>query len=560
MGLSNEIPEISAGAAALEARVSIESQTNGFLSSETVEPNAPPVTNSIEGINFDENATNGGFYNIPPDPIGAAGPNHVVSVVNTSIEWHLKDGTQQHSQSLANFFSSLSPANGTFDPKVIYDQASNRFVVVTLEVVGRSTGNAADDASRILLAVSDDSNPNGTWHFQAINSLTSISGVNYWADYPGFATDGQAIYVTNNLFQFEGAGSFGGSRLWIIGKGEGSGGLYDGGASSVTIHNPYAGGGIATTTQPAQIFGAAPGSTGTFLVSYSGLSDGTNEFFQVVRVDNPLTSPTFSQQFVSAGNIDNTAAATPDAPQLGTATLIDTGDRRAINAVWRNNSLYLATAVIPTSGADAGQQTAHWARMNTTTLASITVAEQGNIGGEDIATGTYTYYPSIAVNSMGDVAVGFAASSPTIYAGAYYTMRNVGDPAGTMQASEVAAAGLAPYVRTFGGARNRWGDYSGTVVDPANDSFWIFNEYALTQGTILLGEDGRWGTRWANFAVPVPVVTATSVNGGVANRSGIRELTLTFDQAVTLGSPMALNLFNHTTGMPVDLTNAVLMG
>ncbi|MCA9024786.1 MAG: FG-GAP repeat protein, partial [Planctomycetaceae bacterium] len=57
-----------------------------------------------------------------------------------------------------------------------------------------------------------------------------------------------------------------------------------------------------------------------------------------------------------------------------------------------------------------------------------------------------------------------------------------------------------------------------------------------------------------------PVPMATSVNGGVANRSGIQEFTITFDQAVTLGSPTALNLFNHSTGLPVDLTNAVLMG
>ncbi|MCA9028281.1 MAG: FG-GAP repeat protein, partial [Planctomycetaceae bacterium] len=56
-------------------------------------------------------------------------------------------------------------------------------------------------------------------------------------------------------------------------------------------------------------------------------------------------------------------------------------------------------------------------------------------------------------------------------------------------------------------------------------------------------------------------VSASSVNGtGNPNRSGIRELTFTFDQAVTLGSPTALNLFNHSTGLPVDLTNAVLMG
>ncbi|MCA9111997.1 MAG: hypothetical protein KDA52_18740, partial [Planctomycetaceae bacterium] len=54
-----------------------------------------------------------------------------------------------------------------------------------------------------------------------------------------------------------------------------------------------------------------------------------------------------------------------------------------------------------------------------------------------------------------------------------------------------------------------------------------------------------------------PFILDASENGSDPNRSGIRELTMTFDQAVTLGSPTALNLFNHSTGMPVDLSNAV---
>ncbi|MFM6308460.1 MAG: hypothetical protein ACKPGB_09365, partial [Dolichospermum sp.] len=90
--------------------------------------NAPALITSIEGINFDENANNTGFFQIPPDPSGAAGLNHVVSVVNSSIEWHTKTGIQQNSQSLRNFFSAAvpgttdDPLTATFDPKVIYDQ------------------------------------------------------------------------------------------------------------------------------------------------------------------------------------------------------------------------------------------------------------------------------------------------------------------------------------------------------------------------------------------------------------------------------------------------------
>ena len=51
-----------------------------------------------------------------------------------------------------------------------------------------------------------------------------------------------------------------------------------------------------------------------------------------------------------------------------------------------------------------------------------------------------------------------------------------------------------------------------------------------------------------------------SINGGGnPNHSGIRELTVTFDQAVTVGAATDLVVFNHNTGSPVDLSNATLL-
>ena len=43
-------------------------------------------------------------------------------------------------------------------------------------------------------------------------------------------------------------------------------------------------------------------------------------------------------------------------------------------------------------------------------------------------------------------------------------------------------------------------DYSGISLDPADEAtFWVFNEYAMTRGTIIGGEDGRWATRYGAF-------------------------------------------------------------
>jgi hypothetical protein len=463
-------------------------------------PLAPGLINNFVGPDFLTNATNtGGFLFIPPDPIAASGPDHVVSVVNVTIQWHTKDGTMQGNQSLENFFAPLSPANFTFDPKVIYDQFEDRFVVVTLE--RQDTANSDPlNSSRILVAVSATSDPNGIWYFYAINSLTNISGTDTWADYPGFAVDEEAIYITNNMFPF-GGGSLLGVRLWIIPKGAGSGGFYDGGVASYTISDPYAGAGSATTTQPAHIFGTAPANMGTFLVSYSGLSGGGAEFIQVVRVDDPLGTTTFTQQTINLGNIENAAVTLPNAPQNGTATLVETNDRRALHAVWRNNSLWLTTPILG-SGADAGEATAYWVELNTANLATLTVNDQGSIGGEDIAADTHTFFPSVAVDPCGNAGFGFAASASTIYPGAYYTVRYASDTVGTVQSIEALAEGVDYYIRTFGGGRNRWGDYSGMSLDPDNQAtFWVFNEYATTRGTPTNPglEDGRWATQYGSF-------------------------------------------------------------
>ena len=244
-----------------------------------------------------------------------------------------------------------------------------------------------------------------------------------------------------------------------------------------------------------------------FYVAYSGLSSGGNEYVHVIRVSNSLTAPTFTGALVSLTDIDNTTGSYLNAPQLGTATLINTNDRKYQNAVWRSNALWAAFTVVPNSGVNAGQVTAHWLKINTTTLNSLVVSDQGDIGGEDIATGTYSFFPSIAVNSSGDAIIGFSASATTIYPGAYYVGRYSTTPAGTVLASQIFKLGSDYYYRAFGGTRNRWGDYSGSSVDPSDDqTFYIFNEYALTRGTPISGEDGRWGTAFGvvpTSALPV---------------------------------------------------------
>ena len=65
----------------------------------------PAVSVSFDSLDFVNNGTETGFVFIPPDPIAAAGPNHVVNVVNVMVRFHQKNGTVDFSDSLRDFFA-----------------------------------------------------------------------------------------------------------------------------------------------------------------------------------------------------------------------------------------------------------------------------------------------------------------------------------------------------------------------------------------------------------------------------------------------------------------------
>jgi hypothetical protein len=126
------------------------------------------------------------------------------------------------------------------------------------------------------------------------------------------------------------------------------------------------------------------------------------------------------------------------------ARTIATVAGRVMNAVWRNNNLYTCNTIKPTVGVDLPQATAHWYRIDTVALAALAIADQGNVGAEDLGAATHTMMPAVNVDKCDNMAIGFSASGPTIYAGAYYATRLLTDPAGTIGATMPLALGLDP--------------------------------------------------------------------------------------------------------------------
>jgi hypothetical protein len=504
---------------------------------------SPGLLTTIEGLNSSDGLYNiGGDDAAPPDPHGAVGPTHVVNVANRSIQWFTKEGIRHGHTSLANFFQPLrpltpplNPSAVIYDPRVLYDQFAERFVVLAVE---RSSD--AIFTSRFMMAVSDDSDPNGTWYYQSINAQTNIVSPDdpleilpHYADFPGMAVSSEAVFITANMLSFD-DDEANGSQLWIVDKGLGKGGFYENGRAAWTRHDP------GTITQvdysvnqdnairlrsmyPAHIYGTAPAGVGTWLVMYDGRTDLINEFVDVIRVDNPLTNPTFRLFSVNVGDLEPIIdpftpfdlAPVPEAPQPLLNTTISVLDRRVYDAVWRDGNLYFTTVIVPEEGPDANQTTAHWFRMNTTNPLNMTLADQGPIGGEEIAFSSYTAFPSIAVDAQGNMAVSYALFGPGIFPSAFYSLRAATDPPGTLRDAVALAEGFDAYeLEDPNQELVAWGRSSGLAIDPADSvTFWTFNTYSLPR----FDEDGRWGSRWGSFRLAglpdLPPPGPTTISG-----------------------------------------------
>ena len=82
------------------------------------------------------------------------------------------------------------------------------------------------------------------------------------------------------------------------------------------------------------------------------------------------------------------------------------------------------------------------------------------------------HYPSITVNCAGDMVTGFSGSGATNYISAFYSWRLAN---GTV----LDTPGII-WAGTTNSYDPRWGDYSATTLDPADDhSFWTVQEVAL---------------------------------------------------------------------------------
>ena len=201
-------------------------------------------------------------------------------------------------------------------------------------------------------------------------------------------------------------------------------------------------------------------------------------------------------------------------PQPGTANRIDHlgyRQRPLFRLAYRNfgthESLVTNQSVSAGTGPNGEVSGIRWWELRSPNSSPVIFQEGTYAPG--LTDGIHRWMGSIAMNSLGDIALGFSASNatnPSVFPSVFYTARHDGDPPGQMTLGE---GSIINGTGSQTGGGNRWGDYTAIVPDPSDDTtFWYINEYVPTTSA------SGWRLRIGAFNLggggsPTPTPTAS---------------------------------------------------
>ena len=466
------------------------------------------------------------YCNTAGDPHAAVSPAWVVLKANDSFVamprnpngLFVSNAFPGEAISDSDFWPSWFTPGG--DGKIIYDQngpyngpgsCTNMIAAKGGRWIAAEMGyNSNQSSNGLAFAVSATDDPTGAWDFWWLESgyggtIPCISGNNDTVcpvDYPWIGFDWNwVVFSMNNFYP----PPYPPSELAILSRQDWE--------CSNSIVGWLNGETSISSLYPVAIYGG-PDSALYMAWNY----DGPAGQIAVTAITGTAQSPVWN---ISSGLPTNRATVTApakwgDLPNLGQADStipVDAGpdDDRITGGVVRNGYLWLPQTggypqSLPTSWVSQWWQIAVDGTGNASGISS-TPTYFGQIGGSATKYDGWQYdsiNPSIAVNSLGDVLIGFE------------TLANGGGlpPPGYLNGAYVykdhsAAVQDTPYLYTGGnvgpfgtpqGNSLRTGDYTGTVVDPKDDyTFFTVQAPAVDyDGASTFG----WGTTWAFVAPP----------------------------------------------------------
>ena len=430
-----------------------------------------PILN-FDGIPFPGVACNC----TPPDTNGEVGATQYVQMVNKGLQVFDKiTGVSVLGpvgiSTLWSGFGGVCESNGRGDPVVVYDQLANRWVVTQFAGVSIATDEC--------VAVSTTNDAMGTWHRYDFNL-----GSNFF-DYPKLSVWPDAYYLAMNVFNAAGT-AFLGHQPFALDR---SAMLV---GNSATFISP----GLQSTALGSMLPGDLDGS----ILPPAGApnpwlsTDGATWPLYRFHVDfaTPANSTwTLGGSLSPAGYTELCTATRNCVPQLGTTDGLDAvGDRPMFRLAYRRfadgHEALVGNRTVSSSGVGA----IRWWEINNATSGVPSFVQQSTYQPDT----TWRWMGSVAMDTQGNLALGFSASSSSINPQLRYAGRLAADPAGVLAQGE---ATLFAGTGSQTGSSNRWGDYSDMTVDPVDDcTFWYTNEYYSTTTSF------NWRTRIGNFKFP----------------------------------------------------------
>jgi hypothetical protein len=414
----------------------------------------------------------------PPNTTGKAGATQFVQWVNHRYAVYDKSTGEQVQPPRAgnSLWTSLGGPCSTMNsgqPMVEYDKLAGRWVLAQL---------ALSSPAYYCMAVSTTASARGTFHLYAFPFAAGVT-----PSTPRLAVWPDAYYASFNIQQT------GKPAAPMVAAYDRTNMLLGQPARGPVSFQPAA----RTNLLPSDFDGAVPPATGEPNF-YMGV--GASTFLSVFQfhVDFAQTgNSTFTHtanvavQPVGAGCTRNppqwAVGAIPQPSAADGTTLVAYPGQLMYRLAWRNvdNTEHLVanqTAILSDSPVVAG--VAWFDIVNPASDPAL--AQQGLVSD---AVNSY-WIGSLAQDQDGDIALGFNASSPSLYPSIEIAGRLASDPLGSMSAAEFLIQGSGAQANT-----SQWGTHADMSLDPADDCvFWFTGEYVKTTSA---GFD--WSTRIGSF-------------------------------------------------------------
>jgi hypothetical protein len=427
---------------------------------------------TVDGLNFagvgqDDYGYSDSFA--PPDTNGAVGATQYVQIVNSSFGVFDKTTGAllmpvADTNTVWAGFGGGCDTNNDGDGVVKYDRIANRWVISQLSV---STTPFTE-----CIAVSKTSDATGAYNRYAFTYGTDFD------DYPKFGVWPDAYYVTYNIFA--NGSSFSGARLCALNRAKMLAGNR---AKQQCFQLSTAFGGVL----PADLDGANPPPAGSpnYMVNFGANTLNLWKFHVdwATPANTTLTGPTS----IAVPAFTPLCGGGTCVPQQHGSRLDSLADRLMYRLAYRNFAHHEAL-VVNHSVAVTGGGGVRWYELRSPG-ATPTLFQSGTFA----PTAIYRWMGSVAMDKVGDIAVGYSESSSTSFPSIAYSGRLASDPRGTLQGEKIVKAGAGSQK----GGLSRWGDYTSMALDPVDDcTFFYTNEYLKTSGSF------NWSTQINSFKFP----------------------------------------------------------